>query len=192
MKIYTRRGDRGESGLLSGERLSKDDLRFQAVGALDEIQSQLGVVRALTVSPRHKTLVYAIQKSLFVAGTELAVTSPSLPGLSRRLGPEDTRQVETWIDELSAQYGLPGRFVVPGRSLEGAAIHVARSVCRRCERSIVALNRQDGGTYADLIAYFNRLSDLFFVVAWSFDVRKTVEQTLSEVLSGALAGATTP
>lgn len=188
MRIYTRRGDLGESGILSGERLSKDDLRFQAVGALDELQSHLGVARALTGFPRLNSILCSIQKNLFVAGSELASTRRSLPSLSRRLGAEDVGHIETWIDELSELYGLPGRFVAPGRSLASAAMHVVRSVCRRCERHIVALNTQESGAYSDLTPYFNRLSDLFFVMAWCLEMREIVTEALRDVLTGTVEG----
>jgi len=182
-KIYTKGGDRGQTRLLSGETVDKDDCRVSAYGSLDELQSHLGVARVLAGQESVRSILYAVQKNLFVAGAELASTHETLVRLERRIGPEDVRRLEEWIDGLTGAYGLPGHFVVPGRSLGSAVLHVARAVCRRCERAVVLLNREAGGEYSECIVFFNRLSDLLFVLAWSLELRTLVE----EVVRGLIA-----
>jgi cob(I)alamin adenosyltransferase len=177
-KIYTKGGDKGQTRLLSGETVEKDDCRVSAYGALDELQAQLGVARALTGLELVRSILAAVQKSIFVASAELASTHVTLDRLKRRIGQEDVNRLEAWIDELTKSYGLPGRFVVPGKSLDSAAMHVARAVCRRCERAIVMLNREAGGEYSQCVIYFNRLSDLLFVLAWSLEFRAVVEEAV--------------
>lgn len=182
-KIYTGIGDKGQTRLLGGETVSKDDARVMSYGALDELQSQLGMARALVCPGRVREILHEIQKDLFVAGAELASTPETLPRLKKRIGTGERGRLEGQIDELTAQYGLPGGFVIPGRSVESAALHVARSVCRRCERLAVGLNRETGD-YALLIVYLNRLSDLLFVLAWSLEVRAVIEEVVRDVLNG--------
>ena len=163
-KIYTKRGDQGQTRLLSGETVEKDDCRVSAYGALDELQSHLGVARAQTRQELVRSIIYTVQESIFVASSELASTHETLGRLKRRISRDDVRRLEEWIDDLTGAYGLPGRFVAPGRSMESAAMHVARSVCRRCERAIILVNRMSCGEYSECIIYFNRLSDLLFVL----------------------------
>jgi cob(I)alamin adenosyltransferase len=179
-KIYTRFGDRGQTKLLSGETVAKDELRVNTYGAVDELQSHLGMARSLIREESLRAILHALQKDLFVAGAELASTRKRLSQLGNRLTTKDVTKLEAWIDEIAEQFGMPGRFVIPGTSSESAALHVARSVCRRVERLIISLNRSTG-TYEALIIYFNRLSDLLFVLAWSATVRSTVEHVLDEL-----------
>jgi len=183
MKIYTRGGDTGETGLLSGERVQKDDPRVKTYGSLDELQSHLGLARSLTDEEIVGSVLYEIQRDIFVAGSELASAPERLSHLRRRLGTPEVSRLEEIIDAFTDRYGLPQGFVVPGRSPDSAALHVARAVCRRCERLIVLLNRQTRA-YAELIVYFNRLSDLLFVLAWSLEVRAVIRQVVKEVSSG--------
>jgi ATP:cob(I)alamin adenosyltransferase len=181
-KIYTRRGDEGQSGLLSGERVAKDDLRLKTIGALDELQCHLGTARALTRQESVRSILFGLQKDILVASSELASTAKGLSQQQNRIGKEDTGRLEECIDEFAELYGLPGRFVLPGRSADSAALHVARAVCRRCERLIVTLNRQEAGLYDDLLTYFNRVSDLLFVLAWALEVRTIVTEVAREVI----------
>jgi len=127
-----------------------------------------------------RAILHTLQKDLFVAGAELASTRNRLSQLGNRLTTKDVTKLEDWIDEIAEQVGMPGGFVIPGASRESAALHVARSVCRRVERLIISLNRSTG-TYEALIIYFNRLSDLLFVLAWSATVRSAVEHVLDEL-----------
>ena len=180
-QLYTTRGDQGETRLLSGEEVLKDDPRVKAYGALDELQSFLGLVRSMSGQESVKSIIYIIQEDIFVASAELASTREKLSRLKRRIGREDTGQIESWIDAQTAAYGLPNRFIMPGRTPDSAAMHVARAVCRRCERLIVFLNRTTGD-YDELMIFFNRLSDLLFALAWFLELIATVEGVVRDVL----------
>ncbi|UCG13544.1 MAG: cob(I)yrinic acid a,c-diamide adenosyltransferase [Deltaproteobacteria bacterium] len=186
MKIYTRRGDKGQSGLLSGERVDKDDPRLKTFGALDELQSHLGMARALIRQESVRSILLGVQKDIFVASSELASTPKGLSRLENRIGKENIGKLEKWIDEFAELYGLPDRFVVPGRSADSAALHVARAVCRRCERLIVELNRREAGLYDELLAYYNRVGDLLFVLAWALEVKTVVTEVVRDLLPGVL------
>lgn len=179
-QIFSRRGDRGETSLLGGDRVQKDDLRVSVYGTLDELQAHLGLARALTRHQSVSRILHCIQQDIIIAASELAASPRYLPSLKRRIGNRHTDRIEAWIDELTDNWGLPTGFVLPGRSVESAAVHVARSVCRRCERSIVTINRMVAG-YDQLLIYFNRLSDLLFVIAWFLEVRAVVMEVLSEL-----------
>jgi cob(I)alamin adenosyltransferase len=183
VSLYTRRGDTGKTRLLSGELVDKDDARVQTYGAVDELQAHLGMVIALTQSARVRSLLQAVQEDMVAVGAELA--SSGEPGtLSRRVGRHDAARLERSIDELTASYRLPDRFVRPGASPDSAAAHVARVVSRRCERLIVALNKRADGL-DDLLVYFNRLSDFLFVVAWSLEVDAVLDEIVSQSVGRA-------
>lgn len=181
-KIYTRFGDRGQTVLLSGETVGKDDLRVNTYGALDELQSHLGMARSLVRDERVRAILHAVQQDLFVAGAALASMPEQFYQLGSRISEAEVSKLESWIDEVAEQVGMPGGFVIPGTSPESAALHVARSVCRRVERLVVSLNRING-TYEKLIIYFNRLSDLLFVLAWAVAVTAAVEEVLRELVT---------
>lgn len=180
MRIYTRKGDTGSTGLLfGGERISKADLRTDAYGSTDEAVSELGVARAsfgpLTdrVEARLHGLIVRLQRELFVIGAELA----TLPERRRRLKAGSTRvtaemvsALEQEIDDLERSHPIPAEFVLPGESVQGAAIDVARVTVRRAERRVVALS-EAGGLPGDsqVLPYLNRLADLLFVMARAAD-----------------------
>lgn len=184
-RIYTRRGDEGLTQLLSKERVDKGDKRVRTFGTLDELQSHLGFVRALTCQESIRSILYYVQEDIFVASSELASTSKALSELKRRISRNNTEKLERWIDKFTDLYGLPKGFVVPGKSLDSSALHVARSVCRRAERLIVILNREEK-VYKDLIRYFNRLGDLLFMLAWSLEVNELIENIVREVIENAI------
>jgi len=184
-RIYTRRGDEGLTQLLSKERVDKGDKRVRTFGTLDELQSHLGFVRALTCQESIRSILYYVQEDIFVASAELASTSKALSELKRRISRNNTERLERWIDKFTDLYGLPKGFVVPGKSLDSSALHVARSVCRRAERLIVILNREEK-VYKDLIRYFNRLGDLLFMLAWSLEVNELIENIIREIIENAI------
>ena len=180
MRIYTRKGDSGTTGLLyGGARVSKADLRTDAGGSTDEAVSHLGIARAsfgaLTdrVEARLHKLVLRLQRELFVVGAELA-TQPSrrsrLKAGMTLVTAEMVTALEQEIDGLEADHPMPKEFVIPGESTSGAALDVARSSVRRAERRIVAL-AEAGGLPADsqVMPYMNRLADLLFVMARAAD-----------------------
>lgn len=143
MKIYTRRGDEGETGLFGGGRISKDHPRIEATGAVDELNALLGRVMAVVEEPRIRERVPVIQDDLFTLGSVLASrptgdgrdSNPSLPSLPR----DRPSEMEGWIDEISEELDPLENFILPGGSAGAAELHVARTVCRRAERRVVAL-----------------------------------------------------
>jgi ATP:cob(I)alamin adenosyltransferase len=182
-RIYTRFGDQGQTKLLSGETIAKDALRVDTYGTLDELQSHLGMARALVGQEILKSMICAVQKDLFVAGAELASSQTALPQRKRRITKQDVSALEDKIDRLTESFGLSRSFVIPGTSPDSAALHVSRSACRRLERLIVRLNRETN-SYQDLIVYFNRLGDLLFAMAWSATVSAVIENVLDGLVSG--------
>jgi len=184
-KIYTRKGDLGTSTLFSGEKVSKDDVRLEAYGALDELQAQLGMARALSHNEELRAILIDIQRDISAACSELASSSEVRARLPRQLGASDTERLERCIDSFTVRFPLPKHFILPGRTADSAALHVARTVCRRAERHIVAVNRALGG-YDEVLVYFNRLSDLLFVLAWSLEVMAVVDDAVREVVNSAL------
>lgn len=179
-KIYTRKGDGGETRLFSGETVSKADLRVDAYGTLDELQAHLGMVRALVDLAPVRDTIFRIQQDLSAACAQLASSPEALSRLSRRIGRDDVARLEEAIDKLVAAYGLPSGFIVPGRSPDSAAAHIARTVCRRGERLVVLLNRELHG-FDDISMYLNRLSDFLFALAWSLEVVCVVRQVATEM-----------
>ena len=184
-KIYTRKGDMGKTSLFSGEKVSKDDPRLQAYGALDELQAQLGMARVLTKNQELGPILIEIQRDISAACAELASNTNARARLARHIERSDTERLESCIDSFTSRYPLPKRFIIPGRTADSAALHVARTVCRRAERHIVIVNREISG-YDEILVYFNRLSDLLFTLGWSLEVMAVVDDAVQEVLQSAL------
>ncbi len=160
MRIYTRRGDQGETGLLGGARVSKTDPRIEVCGALDETNAALGLARALGLAQAVDSEIGQIQEDLLLAGAEAA-----RPGTApAHIAAEDVARLERTIDAHQEELRPLEGFIVPGGTPGPAALHLARSLCRRAERSLVAAGGQTREGSA-LIAYLNRLSDLLFVLA---------------------------
>ncbi|MGI5832214.1 MAG: cob(I)yrinic acid a,c-diamide adenosyltransferase [Thermoguttaceae bacterium] len=166
VRVYSRRGDLGETSLFTGPRVGKDHLRIEAAGTIDELGSFLGLARAQSLSPRIDTLLETIQKELINIGAEITAMNPSKYEV-RTIRPEDIRRLEEEIDAFDALLPPTGSFLIPGGTTQAAVLHVARSVCRRVERKVVALVRSDPEVSRRLIAWFNRLGDLLFVLARS-------------------------
>jgi cob(I)alamin adenosyltransferase len=168
MKIYTRKGDDGSTGLLYGGRVSKDDVRTEAYGTLDETVSALGIARAGGLSPRVEEIVVRLQREMFVAGAQLATAPENQPKLEdgvSRVTEAMTLQAEEDIDSLLAEHPLRNEFVLPGESLGSAGLDLARSVLRRGERLAVAMKRSDIPVADEVLRYLNRASDLLFALA---------------------------
>lgn len=167
MKIYTKTGDRGETGLIDGSRVAKDHLRVASYGEVDELNAVLGVARAHAAShPELDALLHEIQKDLFALGAQLA--DPKAMVGERRAKAAVTEahveRLEKAIDEREAALPLLRAFVLPGGTPLGAFLHLARTVCRRAERGVVALARAES-VDPRVVTYLNRLSDLLFVMA---------------------------
>ncbi|MCH7868037.1 MAG: cob(I)yrinic acid a,c-diamide adenosyltransferase [Myxococcales bacterium] len=168
MKIYTRRGDRGETDLFGGGRVAKDDIRVSAYGDVDELNACVGVAAAATDDKDLRAFAQEIQSSLFDLGSQLA-TPRAKPVKDQKnkaptVDPAQIEELEREIDRLEEELEPLTSFILPGGSPAAAAFHHARTVCRRAERSSVALDRAEPLDPA-IIQYLNRLSDLLFTMA---------------------------
>ncbi len=168
-KIYTRTGDAGETGLGTGERVSKASLRIEAYGTVDETNAVLGVARLHTASwPELDAMLMRIQNELFDLGADLCVPDrgQKLDYEPLRILPTQYERIEQEIDLLNGELAALKSFVLPAGHAAAAQLHVVRTVCRRAERLIVALAATDGEHVSEgAIAYINRLSDFFFVAS---------------------------
>src|ERR687883_665687 len=166
-KIYTRTGDRGDTGLFGGGRVSKDHPRVEAYGDVDELNAALGLARAVETMPRVDEVLVPLQRDLFAIGALLA--TPDREKMKRHLDKAsiDERRVaelEHAIDDGDRELEPLKSFIVPGGTPKAAALHVARTVCRRAERRVVALHAEIELPPL-VVQYLNRLSDLLFVLA---------------------------
>ena len=165
MKIYTKTGDRGDTGLFDGTRVSKADPRVSTYGDVDELNAWLGYSRALELDDEMRGMLEHIQRDLFAVGAQLADPGNRIADRVTKaaVGESDISRLEGWIDALDGSLPPLRRFILAGGTPAGASLHIARTVCRRAERAIVAL-----GPYAyepEVLTYMNRLSDLLFVMA---------------------------
>jgi len=177
MKIYTKRGDAGQTDLFGGDRVGKNAARVAAYGDVDELNATVGVAAASGVDPTLESDLQAIQSALFDLGSSLATPDPDhrkksgIGGVS----PEDIDAAEALIDRLEAGLEPLQTFILPGGSASAAAFHVARTVCRRAERAVVGLAGTEGESVEETsLRYLNRLSDLFFVIARHENARQGV------------------
>ena len=173
MRIYTRKGDAGTTGLLfGGARISKADLRTDAYGTTDEAVSALGLARASLPAGPLADLVLRLQRELFVVGAELAThvdRRPRLTDAVSRITADMVTALEHEIDALEVDHARPREFVIPGESMAGAALDLARTSVRRAERRCVALAAESGLPDSQVVPYLNRLADLLFVMARAAD-----------------------
>lgn len=165
-KIYTKTGDRGETGLIGGQRLPKDDPRVAAYGDVDELNALLGVARAQSWDTPLNTLLHELQRDLFAIGAQLADPTAAIGSKQAKasVAEQQVERLEAAIDEREAELPPLTSFVLPGGSELGALLHLARTVCRRAERSAVAFAHEQKLDPIVLV-YLNRLSDLLFVLA---------------------------
>ena len=164
VKIYTKTGDRGDTSLFGGQRVPKDALRIEAYGTVDELNSVIGIVRADNIDPEIDAILARIQERLFSLGADLATPRSLEKRQVKRIDARDAHALEKVIDSLEASLKALRSFIIPGGSPIAARIHFARTVCRRAERIVVRLSRnEDIGD--GITAYLNRLSDLLFVLA---------------------------
>lgn len=164
MKIYTKTGDGGDTSLFGGERVSKDSARIAAYGSVDELNAHLGVVRAIKPPESIDKLLARIQQELFVLGADLSAPRSSELKNVRRLEDYQSEDLEIQIDQFEKELQSLKSFILPTGSPIAAQLHVARTVCRRAERMVVALAHEEDIGLAP-IKYLNRLSDFLFVLA---------------------------
>ncbi|MBK8484198.1 MAG: cob(I)yrinic acid a,c-diamide adenosyltransferase [Saprospiraceae bacterium] len=164
MKIYTKTGDQGSTSLFGGRRISKDDLRIESYGTIDELNSFLGLLASTLEDTGIKADLYKIQSYLFVIGSNLAA-DPENKNLSvPNIAPEETQFLELKIDQMEEQLKPLRYFILPGGDLQSAYSHVCRTICRRAERRTISLSQIEK-INPEIIKYLNRLSDYLFVLA---------------------------
>ena len=172
MKIYTRKGDDGSTGLVGNVRVLKNDVRVSAYGEVDEANAAMGVASSTLTNPDTVAILRTIQSDLFVLGAELATPDGESP--QHRILASHVAQLEQWIDEASVDVSPLKNFVLPGGCAAASALHLARTVCRRAERAVITLSQdQTVGNHA--VPYLNRLSDLLFALARQANHRDGVE-----------------
>ena len=165
MKIYTRKGDGGTTGIWGGRRLDKDAARIEAIGAVDECNAAIGTVIAVQTRENETKILADVQDCLFVIGCELMAPDREGPGASvPRLSREETSKLERAIDDLEEQLPPLTNFIHPTGTPAAAALHLARAICRRAERRVTTLRRTEP-VDDQVVAYLNRLADLLFVLA---------------------------
>lgn len=165
MKIYTRTGDKGQTGLLGGSRVSKDHLRIEAYGTVDELNSHLGMLRDMA-APLHAELLMDIQRTLFALGSRLASEDQENADRFKvpHIGADEVTGLERIMDTLDVELEPMRNFILPGGHPAVSQAHICRTVCRRAERRVVQLAAQEA-VPDELVRYLNRLSDLLFVLA---------------------------
>lgn len=165
MKIYTKTGDDGTTGLLGPDRVRKDDRRIDAYGTVDELNAAIGVARAANPGPNVDASLARVQNDLFVLGSALADPSPDGP-FFHAVTPEHVAWLERQIDTLQEALPALTQFILPGGTPAAAQTHLARTICRRAERLVVSLMSQDDQHVSEsVLVYLNRLSDALFVIA---------------------------
>jgi cob(I)alamin adenosyltransferase len=170
MKIYTKTGDTGETGLFAGPRVRKDDPRIEAYGTVDELNAVLGLARCETLPPAIELTLAAVQNELFAVGAELASPDPVKAGTAWIDEPH-IEALERAIDAFEAHLPPLRQFILPAGNRGACTIHVARGVCRRAERNLVTLFHSPGVVISErLIRYLNRLGDYLFVAARAANV----------------------
>jgi cob(I)alamin adenosyltransferase len=177
MRIYTKTGDDGTTGLYGGGRICKSHLRIQAIGDVDELNAQIGWTRTLGFDKVFDHQLEQVQRVLFVIGADLATPTT---WAAQRTGPAAVSQLEKWIDAASAQLEPLKKFILPGGAPTAAALHLARTICRRAERSVVALGvlKPIEQPNPEICVYLNRLSDLLFVWARLENLHAGVEEAV--------------
>jgi cob(I)alamin adenosyltransferase len=177
VKIYTKTGDAGETALLGGKRVGKDDPRVEAYGDVDELNALLGFVVTQVQDEDTRALLRRVQSDLFALGSHLADPTGEVAARmpKTQLGPPDVERLEQAIDACDARLPALRTFLLPGGSPGGAALHLARTVCRRAERRVIALSH--GHRVEPLhVVYLNRLSDLLFTLARDENHRRGVTE----------------
>jgi cob(I)alamin adenosyltransferase len=185
-RIYTRTGDEGETGLFGGGRVSKAHPRVEAYGEVDELNAALGCVLAVLEDPSLRTMIGTVQADLFAIGAHLATPAPEAGRRAPRLPalPRDRiAELERWIDAADTELEPLRSFILPGGGSAGAALHLARTVCRRAERRVIAF-AAEAGVDRDIVVYLNRLSDVLFTAARLANARAGIAETRWEPRAG--------
>lgn len=177
MSIVTKHGDRGQTGLVGGVRVSKASLRVEAYGAVDELTSQIGLARAICGDAAVGALLKEIQRELFAVGGALATPAPR-PGAPPPVTAAMVERLTAEVARVEAIEGVLGDWAIPGEHAASAALDVARTVCRRAERRVVQLAESGEEVSADLLAYLNRLSDLLWILGRQIEMQAGADAAL--------------
>jgi ATP:cob(I)alamin adenosyltransferase len=181
MSIYTKKGDKGETGLLGGSRIGKESLKVSSYGTLDEANAVLGVAYSLIKREELKNIIHEIQRQLFVVGAELASDEKGKNYIKKLISQEEITYFENVIDEYDVLLGPITEFIIPGETPASAHLHQARSIIRRAERLVVELSKT-AEVREELIKYINRLSDVLFMLARAEVYYSLVENVITRVL----------
>ena len=179
MSIATKRGDGGLTGLAGGIRVSKSDLRVEAYGTVDELNTVLGFARSICTNPGIASTVHEIQKTLFRVGSALA-TPPESRKPAPPLSAEDVDHLTKLVHSIEAKEGILSDWSLPGGHPESAAFEMARTVCRRAERCIVRLLESGAEIHQQALPYINRLSDLIWLFARQIELESGVDSRLRD------------
>ena len=171
MKIYTKTGDEGKTSLFDNSRVWKSDQRIMSYGAVDELNSSLGIALSLELDPEIKDILIKLQNDLFIVGSDLA--NPNMSDEKIRTTPEMITFLEQKIDLLEPQLEPLTSFILPGGTLLAAILHLSRTISRRAETHVIALS-QNEEINQDAAIYLNRLSDLMFILARAINHRKNI------------------
>jgi len=181
-RIYTKTGDRGETGLIGGKRVPKDELHIEACGAVDELNAVIGVAAAQCADQDVSRLLVSIQEDLFQLGADVAVPheepAPNISKTAPRIQVSHAERLEKEIDRWEMELEPLRNFILPGGHPVAAILHQARAVCRRAERRCVTLRRSAQVSQDQIIIYLNRLSDLLFVLSRAVNRRNLVADVL--------------
>jgi cob(I)alamin adenosyltransferase len=175
MKIYTKKGDRGETSLIGGKRVPKNHIRVEAYGTVDELISSLGILRAYEQEPYYGEFLLSVQNTLMNISARLAAEGDIVKKLPE-ISTDEVSALESEIDKITATLPALGAFVIPGGNVPEAFAHLSRCICRRAERIVVAL--QDNSLPEPLLEYINRLSDFLFVYARKQDRDRNTKDTV--------------
>lgn len=177
IKVYTKTGDDGTTGLVGGSRVKKYDLRLESYGTVDELNSCIGIIRSFDIPDTIKELLVQIQNKLFNIGSRLASDEKGeVYTANLMIKKEDIEVLEKAIDDFEEHLPELTNFILPGGELSVAQCHMARTICRRAERRVVEFSEQTA-IQPEIVKYINRLSDFFFVLARRLSILNGVEET---------------
>jgi cob(I)alamin adenosyltransferase len=175
-KVTTGTGDTGYTGLLGEQRVPKYDARPDTFGTVDEATSALGLARAAAQDPKVKEIIYRIQQELYLLMAELATPPENYEKMGFRMTVEHVQRLEQVEEELKREVEIPNKFIIPGDTLDGAALDLARTIIRRAERMAVKLLHDGVIENGEVVRYLNRLSDLVFILARYVEVKSSLAQ----------------
>ncbi|MGV8907134.1 MAG: cob(I)yrinic acid a,c-diamide adenosyltransferase [Acetobacterium sp.] len=191
--VYTRGGDKGETGLLGDSRILKDNIQVEAYGTMDETNSAIGLAYSLSENQEIRKILHEIQKRIFVLGAELASDEKGKSMLKDRISQADIDFMEKTIDYYLKIIGPQKEFIIPGANPVSSALHLARTVARRGERLIVKYNRKNTDSRPELVKFVNRLSDMLFVLARTEEHDIMVKEVAARVMQKLItSGQTAP